>query len=411
VRWDHQAVLVLAAVAVVKLRGLFKGRGILAKRAVLGGLAVLASAAVLGNFCNAAEITLKHTGDGDIIIIRGEIEYGDGEVFRSRVANESRAVIGLDSEGGNVHAAIMIGTEIRMRAFATAVLPGLKCASACALIWLAGIPRGLTYSEHGGVGMVGFHAAQDVVTGEQSAANAVVGSYLGKLGLSDHAIRYLTDTPPDEIRWLMPDVAQRLGIALKVVKVDDGTHDVPVSPAVTPRKLQSLDKGPRKKNETSPAGGAVAPMTGPKPRTTLSQSELDALRARLHQCWNAPAGAAEADKRRVLLIIRFNQDGTLSSPPQPETAPGDSFTQAMMDSAVRATLRCQPYTMLSPAKYDLWKEIEVDFSLDDPPAHPPALRTGRAATEQPVRKLPQLEPGLDRGIEMPSDFDHRWSGE
>jgi hypothetical protein len=28
-------------------------------------------------------------------------------------------------------------------------------------------------------------------------------------------------------------------------------------------------------------------------------------------------------------------------------------------------LRCQPYTMLSPAKYDLWREIEVDFSLDD----------------------------------------------
>jgi hypothetical protein len=98
---------------------------------------------------------------------------------------------------------------------------------------------------------------------------------------------------------------------------------------------------------------------------SLSQSELDALRARLHQCWNAPAGAADADKRRVLLIIRFNQDGTLSSPPEPETAASDPFMQAMIDSAVRATLRCQPYTMLSPAKYDLWKEIEVDFSLDE----------------------------------------------
>jgi outer membrane biosynthesis protein TonB len=97
----------------------------------------------------------------------------------------------------------------------------------------------------------------------------------------------------------------------------------------------------------------------------LSQSELDALRARLHQCWNAPAGAADADKRRVLLVLRFNQDGTLSAPPQPETTAGDPFTQAMIDSAVRATLRCQPYTMLSPAKYDLWREIEVDFSLDE----------------------------------------------
>jgi hypothetical protein len=324
----------------------------------MGGLAVLASAAVPGNltnnFCNAAEITLKHSGDHANIIIRGKIEYGDDEVFRSRVANESRAVIGLDSEGGNVHAAIMIGTEIRMRGFATDVLPGWECASACALIWLAGIPRGVSYSEHGGVGTVGFHAAHDVLTGEQSAPNAVVGSYLGKLGLSDHAIYYLTSTPPDEIRWLKPDVAQRLGIALKIVKVDDSMYDVPVSSAVAPRK----------KNGTSPAGGAVAPIAGPEPRTTLSQSELEALRVRLHQCWNAPAGAAEAAQRRVLLIIRFNQDGTLSSTPQPEIAPSDSFTKAMIDSAVHATLRCQPYTMLSPAKYDLWKEIEVDFSLD-----------------------------------------------
>src|SRR5215469_2229671 len=97
---------------------------------------------------------------------------------------------------------------------------------------------------------------------------------------------------------------------------------------------------------------------------SLSQSELDALRARLHQCWNPPLGAADADKRRVLLVLRFNQDGTLSAPPQPETAASDSFTQAMIDTAVRATLRCQPYTMLSPAKYDLWREIEVDFNLD-----------------------------------------------
>jgi hypothetical protein len=96
---------------------------------------------------------------------------------------------------------------------------------------------------------------------------------------------------------------------------------------------------------------------------SLSQSELDALRARLRQCWNPPAGASDADKRRVLLVLRFNQDGTLSAPPEPETAPSDSFTQATIDSAVRAALRCQPYTMLSPAKYDLWKEIEVDFSL------------------------------------------------
>ena len=107
---------------------------------------------------------------------------------------------------------------------------------------------------------------------------------------------------------------------------------------------------------------AFGATTGNAPR--LAQSELDALRARLRECWNPPAGAANADKLKVPILIRFKQDGTLASPPQPESVASDSFMRAMIDSAVRATIRCQPYTMLSPAKYDLWKEIVVDFSLD-----------------------------------------------
>ena len=107
---------------------------------------------------------------------------------------------------------------------------------------------------------------------------------------------------------------------------------------------------------------AYGTATGEAPR--LAQSELDALRARLRECWNPPAGAANADKLKVPILIRFKQDGTLAGPPQPENAASDTFMQAMIDSAVRATIRCQPYTMLSPAKYDVWKEIVVDFSLD-----------------------------------------------
>jgi outer membrane biosynthesis protein TonB len=107
---------------------------------------------------------------------------------------------------------------------------------------------------------------------------------------------------------------------------------------------------------------AFGTATGESPK--LAQSELDALRARLRECWNPPAGAVNADKLKVPILIRFKQDGTLASPPQPENTASDTFMQAMIDSAVRATIRCQPYTMLSPAKYDLWKEIVVDFSLD-----------------------------------------------
>jgi len=33
----------------------------------------------------------------------------------------------------------------------------------------------------------------------------------------------------------------------------------------------------------------------------------------------------------------------------------------MIESAVRAVIECQPYTMFSPARYETWKEIPLNF--------------------------------------------------
>ena len=47
----------------------------------------------------------------------------------------------FNSDGGNLLAGIEIGKTIRLKSFATAVLDGLRCASACAFAWLGGSPR------------------------------------------------------------------------------------------------------------------------------------------------------------------------------------------------------------------------------------------------------------------------------
>ena len=47
----------------------------------------------------------------------------------------------------------------------------------------------------------------------------------------------------------------------------------------------------------------------------LSQSELDALRRGLSECWNPPAGADAALRLQVVLRVLFNQDGTVARPP------------------------------------------------------------------------------------------------
>jgi hypothetical protein len=95
-------------------------------------------------------------------------------------------------------------------------------------------------------------------------------------------------------------------------------------------------------------------------RHTALEQPLEALRAKLRKCWKPPAHAQD---KKIPILIRFKQDGTLAAPPEPQ--PSDGLSRAMIDSAVRAITRCQPYTMLSPAKYDSWKEIVVDFTIDD----------------------------------------------
>jgi colicin import membrane protein len=93
----------------------------------------------------------------------------------------------------------------------------------------------------------------------------------------------------------------------------------------------------------------------------LSQSELDALRARLSQCWSPPAGIDASTKVYVVLHVMFKPDGSVMGDPAVVEDPGSALGSALTESAKRALLLCQPFTMLKPEHYDLWKDIEVKF--------------------------------------------------
>jgi outer membrane biosynthesis protein TonB len=93
----------------------------------------------------------------------------------------------------------------------------------------------------------------------------------------------------------------------------------------------------------------------------LSQSEIDALRAKLMALWNPPVGMQEANNTQVTIRIRFKRDGTLATGPQVLTSGTGAQFDAMRDSAVRAVFVGQPYTMLRPDHYDIWKEIDFTF--------------------------------------------------
>jgi len=93
----------------------------------------------------------------------------------------------------------------------------------------------------------------------------------------------------------------------------------------------------------------------------LSQSELDALRARLSQCWSPPAGVDVSSDLFVVLHVLFKSDGSLASEPAVVENSTSALGPALAESAKRALLLCQPFTMLKPEHYDQWKDIEVKF--------------------------------------------------
>jgi colicin import membrane protein len=97
----------------------------------------------------------------------------------------------------------------------------------------------------------------------------------------------------------------------------------------------------------------------------LSQSELDALAARLRALWNPPIGQQDAEQVQVTILISFKRDGTLADGPRVMTSGSGVRFNAMRDSAVRAVLMGQPYTMLRPDHYDSWKQIEFTFDTRD----------------------------------------------
>jgi outer membrane biosynthesis protein TonB len=97
----------------------------------------------------------------------------------------------------------------------------------------------------------------------------------------------------------------------------------------------------------------------------LSQSELDALRARLAQLWSPPAGAKNPEELVVQIRMKLKPDGTLAGPPMVLTSGQSPLFMAARDSAIRAVFRGQPFDMLKPEHYDQWKDVEITFDPRD----------------------------------------------
>jgi hypothetical protein len=153
--------------------------------------------------------------------IYGSIEAADVDRFKELASTLNNAVVFLRSGGGKMAPAIQIGEIIKAKGYTTIVRE--VCASACALIWLAGSHRFMTATAR-----IGLHQAYTVAGQADGLGNAILGSYLTRLGLSYSAVAYATQASPGEVKWLTVDDAKRVGIALIVV--DPNAQPKPPTP-------------------------------------------------------------------------------------------------------------------------------------------------------------------------------------
>jgi outer membrane biosynthesis protein TonB len=131
-----------------------------------------------------------------------------------------------------------------------------------------------------------------------------------------------------------------------------------------------LNKIPDAADEAKP----VVPDDGAPPKKVKGQSngtemsmsvnEIDALRARIADCWTPPPGGLGADRIVIKLRLKLNEDGTLVGYPTIANSDSSPFFQAAADSAVRAVYQCQPYQLPS-AKYALWRDMILNFDPSD----------------------------------------------
>jgi len=170
----------------------------------------------------AANITISTAGQNagvPKIYISGEINSGDEKKFAEILlytANNARTFLYLDSIGGDLSAGLAIAYKVRENPRIETVVYNNRCASMCALIWLASNVRWATSDSH-----VGFHAMQFIETKDNCSVspggNAVIGAFLARGGFTDTTIRRLTETKPESMFWLTAAKAKELGIETKTI--------------------------------------------------------------------------------------------------------------------------------------------------------------------------------------------------
>lgn len=104
---------------------------------IVGWLKILAFVFIVNIGFNAPHSEMYMYSKGDIGFLDGRITQ---EMSRMIIGDNVRVVV-VNSQGGNMLAALMLAEQIASRGIITLVGPGEECSSACLLVYYAGVKR------------------------------------------------------------------------------------------------------------------------------------------------------------------------------------------------------------------------------------------------------------------------------
>jgi hypothetical protein len=184
-------------------------------RRVVRGCLAMALATTAAAAAELSRIAIRD--DATIIALHGDIEEGDAdaaEALIKTVNDDGRLVsaLRLDSPGGGIAEAVKLADLIRRAKLPTVVAAGSRCASACFIVFVAGVEKFANYDA-----AIGVHGVSDRFghqTVQTKAATMSMARIASELGVPQRIVSQLIATRPSDITWLTPEDLRTMGVIM-----------------------------------------------------------------------------------------------------------------------------------------------------------------------------------------------------
>jgi hypothetical protein len=157
-------------------------------------------------------MTFELTSEGRLLAV-GSISAGTANSFAEEIDKRGSYVktVVLESPGGSVHDALVMGRLIRKKGFFTEVAPGKYCASSCPLVFAGGVERragkGAAIGVHQ-ISTIGQAQADEMAAAQR--ISALCQKYLQEMGVDLGVWVHAMETPKSSLYYFKPAELQSL---------------------------------------------------------------------------------------------------------------------------------------------------------------------------------------------------------